>query len=207
MMKVKICGLMRTEDIAAVNRHKPDYAGFVFAQSRRQVSQELARQLIHGLDATILPVGVFVDEDAGSVAGIAAYCGLGAVQLHGNEDIAYIAHLRSLLPVDTLIIKALSVKDDTLFHLDPAIGCDLLLLDTHYNGFPGGGGRVFDWSCIENIKTPFLLAGGLTADNLPMALELLHPYGVDVSSGVETGGIKDEEKVAAFIALARRRQA
>lgn len=204
MTRVKICGLTRMEDIEAVNRCRPDYAGFVFAPSRRQVSMDLARLLTEALDAPILSVGVFVDEDAARVVDIAKQCALGAVQLHGNEDNAYISTLRKLLPTGTLVIKAIRVRDEASLAQAEQLQCDLLLLDAFTQGQAGGAGKAFDWRLLNGFNKPYLLAGGLHAGNAAGAIETLNPFGVDVSTGVETNGLKDGDKIAQFISIARR---
>jgi phosphoribosylanthranilate isomerase len=204
MAKVKICGLTRMEDVEAVNRHRPDYAGFVFAPGRRQLSPENARQLVERLDPSILSVGVFVNEGIETAAVIAGHCRLGAVQLHGSEDDAYIFRLNALLPPGTLVIKAVRVKYVDSIKQAEKTHCGLLLLDAYTQGQAGGAGETFDWGLLEGFRRPYLLAGGLNAGNVEEAIRLLDPYGVDVSSGVETDGRKDSEKIAEFIGLARR---
>ena len=202
MTLVKICGLTRPEDIAAVNRHRPDYAGFVFAASRRRVSPDRAKALIERLDRAILPVGVFVDEPAEAVAAIARHCDLRAVQLHGGETNETIAALRLLLPPAVAVIKAVPVRDGASLAAAEQYDCDLLL-DAWAEGAAGGGGRTFDWALLQGFPKPYLLAGGLDEDNVAEAVRQLQPLGVDVSSGVETNGAKDAEKIGRFIRSAR----
>lgn len=203
MARVKICGLTRAADVAAVNKCGADFAGFVFAESRRRVSPDEARQLIEALHPTVTPVGVFVDEDAENVALITKTCKLGAVQLHGTESNVYISALRKLLPCGIKIIKAVRVKDATSLEAAGGLECDLLLLDAYNGSAAGGSGKRFDWNCIVDFDRPYLLAGGLNAGNVADALSRLQPYGVDVSTGVETDGTKDETKIAEFIRLVR----
>lgn len=203
MTRVKICGLMRPEDVEAVNHFCPDYAGFVFARSRRQVSLEQACQLIARLNPAIVPVGVFVDEQAETVARIASQCGLKAVQLHGSEDNIYTATLRTLLPLDVAVMKAVRVRDAASLEIARQSSCDLLLLDAWVDGVAGGAGQAFDWRLLEEFPRPYLLAGGLHGGNVAEAIGMLQPLGVDVSSGVETDGNKDFDKIGRFIELAR----
>ncbi len=203
MTLVKICGLMRPEDVEAVNRFRPDYAGFVFAKSRRQVAPEHARRLIARLDPVIVPVGVFVDESVETVAAIAGLCRLGAVQLHGSEDNSYISSLRKLLPPDVIVIQAVRVRDAASLVVTEQSFCDLLLLDACAEGVAGGAGQTFDWRLLEGFSKPYLLAGGLRGGNVAEAVRKLKPLGVDVSSGVETDGNKDYDKIGRFIELAR----
>lgn len=204
MLKVKVCGLTRKEDLDAVNAFQPDYAGFVFAESKRRITRPRAASLIKNLHSSIQPVGVFVNMPYDEVAKIAKTCGLAAVQLHGNEDNRYLDALRSLLPKNILIIKAIRVQNKTILSAASKNECDLLLLDAYQEGIAGGTGKAFDWRLLQNFQRPYILAGGLDTTNLRIALETLHPYGVDVSSGVETGGFKDREKIRDFIHTARR---
>ncbi|NLI93157.1 MAG: phosphoribosylanthranilate isomerase [Peptococcaceae bacterium] len=203
-MKVKVCGLTRNEDVDAVNSFLPDYAGFVFAESKRRITRSRAASLIKNLDPLIKPVGVFVNMDCKEIAAITQFCGLAAVQLHGHEDNPYMSKLRSLLPEGIQIIKALRVQNQAILADVSGITCDLLLLDAYKEGLAGGTGEVFDWKLLQDFPRPYILAGGLNPSNLQTAVEALHPYGVDVSSGVETGGLKDREKIRDFIQTARR---
>lgn len=203
MTRVKICGLMRHEDADAVNAAKPDFAGFVFAESRRQVMPGSARKLIGRLDVGIAPVGVFVDEKPEDVADIARYCRLAAVQLHGHEDNAYIASLRKLLRGER-VIQAFRVRDEETLERAAGSASDLLLLDAWAESEAGGTGRAFDWKLLSGFECPYLLAGGLNEGNVEGALERLRPWGVDISSGVETEGAKDAGKIIRFTELVRR---
>ncbi len=205
MTKIKICGLMRMEDVLTVNRHKPEYAGFVFARSRREVTVQAAKQMARRLDPAVLPLGVFVDAEVWAVAGIAVACGLHAVQLHGNEDNAYMEELGRLLPNKTQIIKAVRVKDAGSLKRAEELSCDLFLLDAWDEDQNGGTGQTFNWELVMGFPKPFLLAGGLDCENVRMAIDTCAPVGVDVSSGVETDGNKAAEKIAAFIDTVRRR--
>lgn len=201
MTKVKICGLTHREDIDAVNALVPDYIGFVFAKSRRQVDLETAFLLKSALCREIKSVGVFVDETVEKITAVVKANVLDAIQLHGKEDSVYIDRLRAV--TDLPIIKAVRVQSSGQIQQYDRMPCDFLLLDTFVPGEQGGSGKSFDWSVIPNIKKPYFLAGGLDSQNVFRAVESLHPYCVDVSSGVETDGIKDSGKIAKFIKQVR----
>lgn len=212
--KVKICGLSRPEDIAVVNELHPDYIGFVFADfSHRYVDKETAVILKSQLDPGIQAVGVFVNEDVNFVAELMNEGIIDIAQLHGSEDNDYIAELRSLLkPTDTAaealadataddqikIIRAFNINKISSMEVIEESTADLVLVDSGT-----GSGETFDWSRLAEIKRPYLLAGGLSPDNIAEAVEALHPYGVDVSSGVETDKLKDPEKMRRFVELVR----
>ncbi|BCI61385.1 phosphoribosylanthranilate isomerase [Solibaculum mannosilyticum] len=202
MISIKVCGLTRPEDIQAVNRFAPDYVGFVFAPSRRHVSPETAKNLVRGLAEGILPVGVFVNEVPQRVAFIAAMCGLKVIQLHGNEDSAYQEEIKRLTGRE--VWKAVRVKDKESLR-EVMEGCaDRYLLDAYHPSQQGGCGQTFDWSLLEGILSQkIMLAGGLMPENVAQAVQLVRPYGVDVSSGVETDGYKDPEKIKEFIRIVR----
>lgn len=196
--KIKFCGLSRNCDIETANALSPDYVGFVFAKnSRRCVSFARAKELKALLAPGILTVGVFVNEDPRTVAALLEAGVIDAAQLHGDEDTDYIRGLKSLTKAP--LIKAFGLRS---IHDLPAVErcpADLVLLDS-----PGGGtGRLFDWQLLENIQRPYFLAGGLSAENVGEAIARLRPFGVDVSSGIETGGYKDREKMTAFAAAVR----
>ncbi len=196
MSKVKICGLRRAEDIDAVNRALPDYIGFVFAPSRRRVDMATAAALKEKLDKRIAAVGVFVNEETDTIISIYRAGIIDAVQLHGDEDDAVIRRLKKSCPV----IKAVGVGD-TLPAL-PA-SADYLLFDT-LSARRGGTGEVFDWKVLKDYKEkPYFLAGGLSEPNITDAMRLLNPFCVDVSSGAETDGVKDAEKIARIVRLVR----
>ena len=201
MTKIKICGLTRAEDIMAVNRHLPDYVGFVFAASRRQTKPEQARRLKAGLDSRIKVVGVFVNEPLDNIASL---CGAGIidlVQLHGDESRDYIQALKEKIACP--VIKAVRVQNPEQILEAQEMCSDLLLLDTHQPGQYGGSGQTFDWGLIPELHKPFFLAGGLEIGNIEEAIRECHPFGVDVSSGVETAGFKDDNKIRQIIAVIR----
>lgn len=201
MYKVKICGLRRAEDIEAANRLRPDYIGFVFADSKRKVTREQAARLKEKLDPDIRAVGVFVNEAPERAAKIAGEDIIQMIQLHGDEDQEYIRRLRSL--TEKPIIKAVRVQSREQIERAGELSCDCLLLDTYTAGQYGGSGIPFDYSLIPEMKMPFFLAGGLNADNVAKALKESHAFAADVSSAVETDGWKDAGKMEAFIRAVR----
>lgn len=204
-MKGKLCGLRRMEDIRYVNEFKPDYVGFVFAQSRRQVTPVQAAALRKALDASIQAVGVFVNEAPETVAQIARDVSLNAVQLHGDEEAAYIARLRALLPTGTSLWKAVRVQTESDLQRTQSYGADLVLFDAFSKDAYGGTGKTADWSLFGRVSPsrPFFLAGGLHAGNLQEAVRRVHPDGVDLSGGIETDGVKDREKIKQILSIIR----
>ena len=204
-MKGKLCGLRRMEDIRYVNEFKPDYVGFVFAQSRRQVTPVQAAALRKALDASIQAVGVFVNEAPETVAQIARDVSLNAVQLHGDEEAAYIARLRALLPTGTSLCKAVRVQTESDLQRAQSYGADLVLFDAFSKDAYGGTGKTADWSLFGRVSPsrPFFLAGGLHAGNLQEAVRRVHPDGVDLSGGIETDGVKDREKIKQILSIIR----
>ena len=203
MTKIKICGLTRTEDIEMVNEFLPDYIGFVFAKSRRQVSAEQAKKLKNKLRPAIKAVGVFVNEKPENIAEIANQGIIDLIQIHGDEDAAYCAQLRKLTQAP--IIKVVRVeREDDLAGIEE-FDCDYYLFDTLSSKDYGGTGKAFDHSLLYNkeIKKPFFVAGGLNQDNVAAAIEATKPFGVDTSGGVETDGIKDANKIKEFIKQGR----
>jgi phosphoribosylanthranilate isomerase len=201
MTRVKICGLRRECDIAYANRLLPDYIGFIFAKkSRRYLTPETAAQLKARLDGRIKAVGVFVDAPAAEIAALAQAGTIDLVQLHGHEDAAYIRALRE--SVSLPLIQAFRVDTPDDLRRAEASAADYILLD---NG-AGGTGERFDWSLLQEMRRPFFLAGGLDADNAAEAIAQTHPFAVDVSSGVETDGVKDFEKMKAFVQAVQHSQ-
>jgi phosphoribosylanthranilate isomerase len=197
--KIKICGLSRPCDIQYVNEAKPDYCGFIvnFPKSHRNVAPDTVRALVKDLDPAITPVGVFVNQPAADVAALLLDGTIRVAQLHGSEDEDYISSLRALAPGKT-IWKAFKVRTPEDVAVANTSSADLVLLD---NG--AGTGETFDWSLTALAQRPYLLAGGLTPQNLPQAIRGAHPYGVDLSSGVETDKVKDRAKVLAAVAAVR----
>lgn len=200
MTKIKICGLFRPCDIDYVNEAKPDYCGFIinFPKSHRNLTPEQVRTLRERLDSAVSPVGVFVDEAPETVAALLKEGTISVAQLHGHEDENYIAALRALAPGCT-IWKAYNVRAEEDLAAALASTADLVLLDSGQ-----GTGQTFDWSLAAGVKRPFLLAGGLTPENIPQAIESVRPFGLDLSSGVETDKRKDREKILAAVAAARK---
>ena len=203
MTKIKICGLTRTEDIEMVNEFLPDYIGFVFAKSRRQVSAEQAKELKNKLRPAIKAVGVFVNEKPENIAEIANQGIIDLIQIHGDEDAAYCAQLRKLTQAP--IIKVVRVEREDDFAGIEEFDCDYYLFDTLSSKDYGGTGKAFDHSLLHNkeIKKPFFVAGGLNQDNVSAVIEVIKPFGVDTSGGVETDGIKDANKIKEFIKQGR----
>ena len=209
MIKVKFCGLRREEDIEAVNRLKPDFAGFVFAKSKRQVTKEQAAGLKKQLDPEIQTVAVLVNMPAEEAA-ILANTGIAdLLQFHGDEDAAYIAALRNLTKAKLIKAIRLQGNEDDRIRLKQAEQTDFYLFDTFVANTYGGTGKTFSLSLLNSlpIDKPFFLAGGLDADNVAGIIGqmqrdkklLPYFYGVDVSGGIETEGYKDPMKMEAFM--------
>ncbi len=196
MTKVKLCGLKRPCDIEWANAFRPDYVGFVFAGTKRRVTDETAQQLRLRLAADIPAVGVFVNEPIAHIAALVQCGTIQLVQLHGQEDEAYIRRLRQC--TDVPIIQAFSVAGPNDIARAEHSPADYILLD---HG-AGGSGQAFAWSMLKYVKRPYFLAGGLTPDNAVQALAF-HPYALDISSGIETNGVKDKEKIKTFMTRVR----
>ena len=191
MVKIKICGLKRMEDIEIVNKYKPDYIGFVFADSKRKVSHDFARKMKQNLDPSIKSVGVFVDADIDEILNLYNGGIIEIAQLHGRESEDYIKKLRQKSNCHLKIINSIEMSDKTdLLNYDDSMA-DYLLLDGGK-----GSGKTFNWQLIRNdLKKEFFLAGGLNTDNIPLAIEEFNPFAVDLSSNLETDGYKDEIKI------------
>ena len=191
MVKIKICGIKRLEDIEMVNRYKPDYIGFVFADSKRKVSHDLAKELRNNLDSDIIPVGVFVDSPQVEILKLFDDRIIEIAQLHGSESEQYILDLKKKTNGELKIINAIEMTQeiDLLEYNDSS--SDYLLLDSGK-----GSGKTFDWSLIrKDIKKEFFLAGGLNSENVAPAINEFNPYAIDLSSSLETDGFKDENKI------------
>ena len=200
MTKIKLCGLSRLCDIEAVNELRPEYVGFVFVNtSKRYISQEKAKELKKRLAPEIKTVGVFADKHPEQIAEICRKGIVDMVQLHGGEDEAYIRRLKALMAQP--VIRAFCIR--TAKDADKAEKCpaDYILLDSG-----AGSGTTFDWKLVQNVERLYFLAGGLHIGNIKKAVEQLNPYGVDVSSGVETDGWKDKRKMQALIAAVRKKE-
>lgn len=192
MTAVKLCGMRTAADIETANRIRPDYIGFVFApKSRRYISPETAASLKAMLDPAIRAVGVFVDAGKEEIAELAGTGVIDFAQLHGSEDEAYIAGLRTL--TDLPLIRAFRVTEKADLEKAEKCSAEHILLDAG-----AGDGECFDWEILKDFTRPYFLAGGLDADNVTDAVRRFHPYAVDVSSGIETDGVKDPEKMRVF---------
>lgn len=201
-VRVKICGITNLEAARVAVDAGADAVGFVFASSRRRVGPETARQIIGALPPFVTPVGVFVDAPLAEVKEIAAFCNLGAVQLHGAEPPEYCAALKA---AGFRVIKAFRIKEAKDLEAIVNYPVHAVLLDTFVPGIAGGTGQVFDWGLLAGkvFQVPVVLAGGLTPENVAAAVRQVRPYAVDVSSGVETGGRKDPAKIRLFIQRAK----
>ena len=191
MVKIKICGIKRLDDIEIVNRYKPDYIGFVFADSKRKVSHDLARKLKDNLDSDIISVGVFVDAPENEILELFGDGIIEVAQLHGHESEEYISDLKDKTNGELIIINAIEMNDEVdLLQYNDSIA-DYLLLDSGK-----GSGKTFDWGLIrKDLKKEFFLAGGLDSENVTLAVDEFDPYAVDLSSSLETDGFKDEIKI------------
>ena len=222
--KVKMCGISKVETIPAVVEAKPDYMGLVFAPSKRQVTVDQAKTLVEELhkqyasrynsgagqsnddveqsnNDEIKTVGVFVNETLETLVKIATEVNLDAVQLHGDEDEAFIQSLKERTNVE--VWKAVQIRSaaDAEAWIDSS--ADMLLFDAYHKDERGGTGEVFDWSCLDEFERPFMLAGGIDSTNVARAIRTVRSYGIDISSGIETDGVKDNEKITAFTKLVR----
>lgn len=215
--KVKMCGISKVETIPAVVEAKPDYMGLVFAPSKRQVTVDQAKILVEELhkqytkrynngaeqsnNDEIKTVGVFVNETLDNLVSIATEANLDVVQLHGDEDEAFIQSLKERTNVE--IWKAVQIRSavDAEAWIDSS--ADMLLFDAYHKDERGGTGEVFDWFCLDEFERPFMLAGGIDSTNVARAIRTVRPYGIDISSGIETDGVKDDEKIKAFTNIVR----
>lgn len=202
MSLVKICGLKRNCDIDYANKYKPDYIGFVFAKSSRQITPQQAKTLKDRLDKSIKSVGVFVNEPIENIAMLCNESIIDMIQLHGDENNTYINQLKLL--TDKKIIKAVRVQNSNQVLQAEKLNCDYLLLDAYSKNAYGGMGETFNWDIIPKLKKPFFLAGGLNDENVSQAIKTVQPYCVDLSSGAEINGFKDEEKFRIIIDKVRR---
>ena len=215
--KVKMCGISNVETIPAIVDAKPDYMGLVFAPSKRQVTVDQAKILVeelhrgyakkygsdteHDKNDTIKTVGVFVNETVDNLVTIANEANLDAVQLHGDEDEAFIQSLKERTNVE--VWKAIQIRTaaDTEKWIDSS--ADMLLFDAYHKDERGGTGEVFDWSSLDAFERPFMLAGGIDSTNVARAIRTVRPYGIDISSGIETNGMKDDKKITAFTKIVK----
>lgn len=215
--KVKMCGISKVETIPAVVEAKPGYMGLVFAPSKRQVTVDQAKILVeelhrgyakkygsdteHDKNDTIKTVGVFVNETVDNLVTIANEANLDAVQLHGDEDEAFIQSLKERTNVE--VWKAVQIRSaaDAEAWIDSS--ADMLLFDAYHKDERGGTGEVFDWSSLDAFERPFMLAGGIDSTNVARAIRTVRPYGIDISSGIETNGMKDDKKITAFTKIVK----
>ena len=215
--KVKMCGISKVETIPAVVEAKPNYMGLVFAPSKRQVTVDQAKTLVeelhkgcakkYGSDTepdkndTIKTVGVFVNETVDNLVTIANEVNLDAVQLHGDEDETFIQSLKERTNVE--VWKAVQIRSaaDVEEWIDSS--ADMILFDAYHKDERGGTGEVFDWSSLDEFERPFMLAGGIDSTNVARAIRTVRPYGIDTSSGIETNGVKDDEKITAFTKIVK----
>ena len=215
--KVKMCGISKVETIPAIVDAKPDYMGLVFAPSKRQVTVDQAKILVeelhrgyakkygsdteHDKNGTIKTVGVFVNETVENLVTIANEANLDAVQLHGDEDEAFIQSLKERTNVE--VWKAVQIRSaaDVEKWIDSS--ADMLLFDAYHKDERGGTGEVFDWSSLDAFERPFMLAGGIDSTNVARAIRTVRPYGIDISSGIETNGMKDDKKITAFTKIVK----
>ncbi len=203
-MKLKFCGIRREEDVRFCNALLPEYMGMILSQGfRRSAAPETAARLVQKKRPEIAAVGVFVNESTETILELLRQIPLDVIQLHGDENAAQIAQLRA--KTGLLIWKAVRVKSASDIASAQQLGADCLVLEGYCSGQVGGTGKTADWSLIAQSapKTPFFLAGGLRPDNLQDALQLVHPEGVDFSSGIETDGVKDFEKMKEIVKIVR----
>lgn len=195
MTKIKLCGITREEDIDVVNEILPDYIGFVFAKkSKRFISCDMAKKLKSKLNPTVKAVGVFVNENIENIIYLVGNNIIDLVQLHGNEDNEYINKLKNHINVPVIKACQIQSKADMAITTD----ADFILLDAG-----AGDGKTLDESILKDFDRDYFLAGGLSPDNIVKKIIALHPFGVDVSSGIETEGKKDMVKMRRFVKLVR----
>ncbi len=198
MTKIKMCGLTRIEDIYAVNELLPDYIGFVFAKkSKRYLTPEKATELKSELDPRIKAVGVFTDPTISELETLVSSRVTDLIQLHGNESEVFIEKVKTTF--NCPVIKAFKIHTEADVRLAESSSADMILLDSG-----AGTGNVFDWNLLNNIRRPYFLAGGLNPDNVSSAIDHLHPFCLDLSSGLETNGLKDKNKMTAFTNAVRK---
>jgi phosphoribosylanthranilate isomerase len=208
-IKIKICGLFQEQDIDFVNEARPDYAGFVFAPSRRQISPQTAAAFRARLNSGIVPVGVFVNAPAAEINALYRNGIIAAAQLHGGESAAFMRELKSLCGIPIIqAIKSRTLESGTVCGADSGANragicvpeADFVLFD----GDIPGTGKVFDWNLLARTETekPWFLAGGINEQTIDKALAL-RPFGIDVSSGAESGGVKDRKKIIHLTAKVR----
>ena len=199
MTKIKICGLSRERDIDYVNQYLPDYAGFILnvPRSRRSLSPEKAEGLVRLLNPGIQAVGVLVNQPLDFAIELLKLGFFDVLQLHGSEDEDYIQALKAA--TGRPVWKAFQVKSQSDLDAARICGADQIILDSGQ-----GSGQCFDWELLQDFNRPYFLAGGLGPQNVVKAIKQLHPYGIDLSSGIETDGVKDKGKLSSVIASVRK---
>ncbi len=221
--KVKMCGIYDVKTIPAIVEAKPDYMGLVFAPSRRRVTVDQAKELVSALhkqysyspaiaqggiasaenkDFRIKTVGVFVNESIENLVSISGEVGLDVIQLHGDEDESFIKALKK--QTDLEVWKAVQIRSAEDAQAWSDSSADMLLFDAYHRIERGGTGEVFDWSCLDEFERPFMLAGGIDSTNVARAIRTVRPYGIDISSGIETEGVKDKKKIRTFTKMVKR---
>lgn len=199
MQKIKLCGICRKEEVYWINALLPDYVGFVFYEkSRRYINPHKAKELRSMLNKEILSVGVFVDAEPELIERLYLDGIINAAQLHGSENESYIEGLRENAP-GIYIIQAFKPSSAHRLETAEKSTADMLLLDSGM-----GSGRVFNWSMLKGFKRPYILAGGLSPENVSEAISELSPYGLDVSSGIEINGKKDKKRMEQFVVEVRK---
>jgi phosphoribosylanthranilate isomerase len=201
MTKIKICGITEPREIEYANELMPDFIGFVFAPSKRQVSQEAAAFLKSGLCKEIKSVGVFVNQDIQTIAALCSQKVIDIVQLHGDEDAVYLYALQQA--VKNPIIRAVRVQSEADIQNVLFTKADYILFDTYKKGSAGGTGEAFNWHLAAAFPRSFFLAGGLCQENLKEAIRTCNPFCADISSGAETNGKKDRQKMQSLIEIVR----
>ena len=199
MTKIKICGIQRIEEIEYLNELKPDFAGFVFAGTKRKIDFKTAVGFRVSLDENIKSVGVFVNDKISNIVNLCENDIIDYIQLHGDEDEAYIYRLKE--KTNKPVIRAVRVKDKINQSL--SFGEDYILFDAYSENEYGGTGKSFDLNLIKDFKGVFFLAGGLNNNNVEQAIKTLNPFCVDLSSGVETDNRKDFNKIKEVIDAVR----
>lgn len=196
-VRLKICGITKEAEVPIINKVKPDYIGFVFAKSRRQIDAGQAEQLKSMLAVGIRTVGVFVDGQPDRIVGLLNHGVIDMAQLHGNEDEEVITYIKE--KTGKPVIKAVIIKDASDVKRWRGTSADHLLLDSGK-----GSGRAFDWGSIDwdyikECHTDIFLAGGINPDNVARAVSTARPYCIDVSSGVELDGVKNEGLITRLV--------
>lgn len=203
MARIKICGITNLEDALLAVQLGADALGFIFAESPRRINLSQAQEIIKKIPPLVSCIGVFVNENQRKIKEVAQRCSLDCIQLHGQESPEY---CQSLFPLK--IIKSIRIKDEkSLKEIKSYFLVKAILLDTFLEGKAGGTGITFNWLLAKKAQKagiPIILSGGLSPENVQKAIELVKPFAVDVSSGVESyPGKKDKKKLEAFIKIVK----